>query len=294
MRFLLFLIFLAANTIAEQAPGIGALPEVQFENLSDRTLTRLGQKALTVRRGEWKHGETAHFVYHFFDRPMASAVAVEAEFYYRVIAGELGRDTAQWERKCHLFLFDDEADWKLFQKSGGLDPWTGGIHGEGALFLRRNPGWQSENATLPHEITHLVLYRFFGQGIPLWLNEGFAEYAATRCRAAFYRARGFNSRPQARSVKEGHYIPLAELTTATGYPEDELQVIAFYEESQKLVRFLCAADRKAFTGFLEAMGNGALLESAVSKCFGNRFLNLDAIEREFKSYATSPLIPTTP
>ena len=294
MRFLLFLILLGVSAFAEQAPAIGALPEVQFEKLTDRTLTRLGQKAITVRRGEWKHGETAHFVYHFFDRPMASAVAVEAEFYYRVIAGELGRDTALWERKCHLFLFDDEADWKLFQKFGGLDPWTGGIHGEGALFIRRNPGWQAENATLPHEITHLVLYRFFGQGIPLWLNEGFAEYAAARCRAAFYRARGFSARPHATPVKAGQYIALGELTGATGYPEDETQVIAFYEESQKLVRFLCAADRKAFTGFLEAMGNGALLESAVSKSFGNRFLNLDAIEREFKSYATSPLIPTTP
>ena len=294
MRFVLFLTLLAAVLHAEQAPPIGALPEVAFEKLSDRALTRLGQKALTVRPSEWKHGETAHFVYHFFDRPMASAVSVEAEFYYRVIASELGRDTAQWERKCHLFLFDDEADWKQFQKYGGLDPWTGGIHGEGALFLRRNPGWQAENATLPHEITHLVLYRFFGQGIPLWLNEGFAEYAATRCRAAFYRARGFNARPRATPVKAGHYIALADMTTATGYPEDELQVIAFYEESQKLVRFLCAADRKAFTGFLETMGNGALLETAVSKSFGNRFLNLDAIEHEFKSYATSPLIPTTP
>jgi hypothetical protein len=294
VRFFLVLVFLVTAARAEQQPPIGALPELSFDKLSDRMISALGQKALSIRPKDWKHAETAHFVYHFFDRPMASAVSVEAEFHYRVIAAELGKDTALWERKCHLFLFDDEADWKQFQKCGGLDPWTGGIHGEGALFIRRNPGWQAENGTLPHEITHLVLYRFFGQGIPLWLNEGFAEYAATRCRASFYRARGFNSRPRAASVKAAHYIPLAELTSAVTYPADELQVIAFYEESQKLVRFLCAADRKAFSVLLESLGNGARLETAFGKSFGTRFLNLESIEREFKGYATSPLIPSAP
>lgn len=294
MRFFLVLLLLAATCPAGQDAAIGAIPEVAFANLSDQLLTPLGRKALMIRPADWKHAETAHFVYHFFDRPMASAVSVEAEFHYRVIAAELGKDTTAWERKCHLFLFDNEADWKAFQTYGGLDPWTGGIHGEGTLFIRRNPGWQAENATLPHEIAHLVLYRFFGPGIPLWLNEGFAEYAATRCRAAFYRGRNFNSRPRAMPVMAESYIPLAELTAATAYPTDELKVIAFYHESQKLVRFLSAADRTAFPGFLDAMAKGARLETAVSRNFGNRFLNLDAIEREFKSYATSQLIPATP
>jgi hypothetical protein len=294
MRFFLTFIFLAAAAFAQPAPPNGAVTEIPFANLSDRALTMFGQRALQIRAGEWKHAETEHFIYHFFDRPMASAVSVEAEFYYRVIAAELGRETSAWERKCHLFLFDEEADWKAFQRFGGLDPWTGGIHAEGALFLRRNAGWKSDSPTLPHEITHLVIYRFFGPGIPLWLNEGFAEYAATRCRASFYRARGFNSRPRATSVKDGQYIPLAQLVGAMTYPADEERVVAFYEESQKLVRFLCAADRKGFGAFLEAMGKGALFETAARNSFGNRFLNLDAVEREFKSYATSPLIPTTP
>jgi hypothetical protein len=244
MRFLFILLMLATTAPSAEEASMGAIPELAFEKLSDRMLTGLGQKALTIRPKDWKHSETPHFIYHFFDRPMASAVSVEAEFYYRVIAEELGKDTASWERKCHLFLFDDPADWKQFQASGGLDPWTGGIHAEGALFLRRNPGPKAENATLPHEITHLVLYRFFGPGIPLWLNEGFAEYAATRCRAAFNRARGYNARPQATPVNSESYIPLADLTMAARYPEEDPKVIAFYNESQKLVRFLSGFSRR--------------------------------------------------
>ena len=294
MRFLAALIFLTASACAENAPPLGAVTEIPFQNLSDRALTGLGQKALQIRAGQWKHAETEHFIYHFFDSPMASVVSVEAEFAYRVIATELGKDTSAWERKCHLFLFDDATDWKAFQAFGGLDPWTGGIHSEGALFVRRNPGWKSENATLPHEITHLVIYRFFGPGIPLWLNEGFAEYAAARCRASFYRARGFNARPRANTVKEAQYFPVAELTGTMTYPTEDERLAAFYEESQKLVRFLSATNRNGFLAFLDAMGKGALFETAARNHFGNRFLNLDAVEREFKSYATSPLIPTTP
>ena len=294
MRFLAVLIFLVASAFADDAAQLGAMPEIAFANLSDRMLTALGKKALQVRPADWKHGETEHFVYHFFDRPTASAVSVEAEFSYRVIATELGRDTSTWERKCHLFLFDDAEDWKAFQKFGGLDPWTGGIHGEGALFILRRSGPRSDSNTLPHEITHLVLFRFFGPGIPLWLNEGFAEYAASRCRASFSRARGMNARPRAMSVNPALYIPVADLTGATGYPDEVDHVAAFYEESQKLVRFLTASDRKGFVAFLEAMGKGALFETAARTHFGNRFLNLDAVEREFKSYATTPLIPSTP
>ncbi len=294
MRFFSALLFLAAAACADPTPPSGPVVEVPFAQLSDRALTGLGQKALRVRAGQWKHAETEHFIYHFFDSPMASVVSVEAEFSYRVIATELGKDTSAWERKCPLFLFDDPADWKAFQAFGGLDPWTGGIHSEGALFVRRNPGWKSENATLPHEITHLVIYRFFGPGIPLWLNEGFAEYAASRCRASFYRARGFNARPRANSVKEDQYVTVSELTGAMTYPAEDARVAAFYEESQKLVRFLSAADRGGFLAFLESMGKGAQFETAARTHFGNRFLNLDAVEREFKTYATSPLIPTTP
>ena len=61
----------------------------------------------------------------------------------------------------------------------------------------------------------------------------------------------------------GLYIPLAELTSASEYPAEVENVAAFYEESQKLVRFLSAADRKGFVAFLDAMGKGALFETAV-------------------------------
>lgn len=292
MKVFLALFFaILGSSFAQQPQSLGSLPEVALEKLSDRSFTALAMRALGVRGGEWRHAETEHFIYHFFDAPTAAAVSVEAEFAYRIIAQELGRDTAAWERKCHLFIFSDEADWTQFTKAGALEPWTGGIHSQGFLFVRRAAGLLSKNQTLPHEITHLVLERFFGAGIPLWLNEGFAEYAGSRCRASFYRARGYNEKPRASAVSAERYIPVAQLTAMAAYPTEDTLVATFYNESEKLVRFLCATDKPSFLAFLDAMSKGARFDSALAKTFASRFPNVEALEKEFRPYAISQFIP---
>jgi len=265
--------------------GTGALKETSLELLSDRALTPLGKAALSIRPSEWKHAESANFVYHYFHSFIAAPVSVEAEFYYRVIARELEKDTTQWERKCHIYVFEEAADWAEFQKRGSLDPWTGGIHAAGSLFIRRDPQVKWKGSTLGHEVAHLVVERFFGAGVPLWLNEGYAEYAAARCYAAFHRARGFGARPGSRVVPEGMYVPVGQLTALLSYPEDVAQVGVFYRESERLVRFLSAADKRGFGTLFEALAKGARFETALAKGFGGRFKNLEALDSEFKSYA---------
>jgi hypothetical protein len=274
---------LLAQTSAEQP--VGGLPEVPFQALSDRSLTALGQAALTIRPADWKHAETTNFIYHYFQSFIVGPVSVEAEFYYRVIAKELEKDTTQWERKCHIFVFETDADWAEFQRKGSLDPWTGGIHSGGSLFIQRNPQVKFKGNTLGHEVAHLVVERFYGAGVPLWLNEGYAEYVSARCYAAFNRARGYNARPHSRPVPAGLFLPLAQLTSMLTYPKEVVEVGVFYSESERLVRFLSATDKRGFGVFLEALSKGNRFETGLTKGFGGRFINLDALEREFKSYA---------
>lgn len=269
-----------------RAENVGGIPEVEWARLSDRTVSPLGQAALQVRPQEWRHGETEHFVYHFFQSFVATPVSVEAEFFYKIIAQELQRDTRQWERKCHIFLFENAADWAEFQKRGALDPWTGGLHAAGELFIHRDASRKWKGHTLGHEIAHLVVYRFFGPGIPLWLNEGYAEYAASRGYASFYRARGYAARPRSQAIDPALYLPVTTLTSQLAYPADPVQVGVFYGESERLVRFLSAANKAGFSVFFEAMARGNRFESALSKGFGSRFASLEALDREFKEYAT--------
>ena len=275
---------LLAHAAADDSNG--ALNEVPFQSLSDRNLTALGQAAMSIHPNDWKHAETPNFIYHFFHGFIAAPVAVEAEFYYRVIAADLEKDTTQWERKSHIFIFETDADWKEFQKKGALDPWTGGIHSQGSLFIQRNPDLKFKGSTLGHEVTHLVVQRFFGSGIPLWLNEGYAEYSASRCYAAFNRARGYVARPTSRPVPADLYLPVGQLTSMVTYPQEVTQVGVFYSESERLVRFLTRGDKHGFEQVLEAMSKGNRFDTALNKGFAARFINVDSLEREFKPYAT--------
>lgn len=291
-RFPLPPLVLVIIHIASAAPAqnsatpLGALPEVTFASLSDRNLTPLGQSALAIRPNEWKHAETANFVYHFFQSFVAGPVAQEAEYYYRVIASEMEKETTQWERKCHVFIFEKPDDWRAFQGKAALDPWTGGICAGSELFIVRDPSYKWKGNTLGHEVAHLVANRFFGSGLPLWIREGHAEYAASRGYAAFHRLRGYRARPRTQAVNPSRFIALAQLTSAVAYPTNSAEVEVFYDESERLVRFLSAANKQGFARLFDALSKGNQFETALNKGFAGRFINLDALEREFKDYAT--------
>lgn len=278
------LLFLSVCSARGAGVDLGNFKPVEFRSLSDTTLAPLGQQALLIRQADWQHAESAHFVYHFFHDFIAAPVAAEAEFYYRIVATELKKDTAQWERKCHIYIFEKPEDWAAFQTRGALDPWTGGLHAAGELFIQRKPEMRFKGRSLGHEIAHLVVFRFFGNGVPLWLNEGYAEYSSERGYASFNRARGYNASPTARKLTPEQFIPLAQLSSANTYPSEVEKVVAFYSESERLVRFLSGVDKGGFLTLFESLSRGSRLESALSKGFGARFSSLEALESEFKAY----------
>jgi len=289
----ILLLITALSARAEDAPassddtrGLSGLREVELSALTDSAISPLGKAALSIEPALWKHAETPNFVYHFFHGFVATPVSVEAEFYYRIIAKGLGKDTTQWERKCHIYIFEKPEDWAEFQKKALLDPWTGGIQSGGDLFIQRNPENKFKGRTLGHETTHLVIYRFFGNGVPIWLNEGYAEYASIRGYASYERARGYNSKPTSEEIAPNDFMPLEKLTGLVTYPEDVKDVETFYHESEKLVRFLCSESEEKFVIFLDSMSKGNKLETALAKSYGSRFTSVDALETEFKKYAT--------
>jgi hypothetical protein len=75
----------------------------------------------------------------------------------------------------------------------------------------------------------------------------------------------------------------------TVYPTETWRREEFDAESERLVRFLIHADKHGFNVFLQAMSTGDRFEDAMRKGFGTRFTSLDALEREFKPYATQDM-----
>ncbi len=281
---------LSVSAAADPAgTGLDELKELGFASLSNPYITPLGTAALSIRPTEWKHAETENFIYHYFHGFVATPVSVEAEFYYRVIAKDLGKDTSHWERKAHIFIFEQPADWQAFQSRGNLDPWTGGIHAHGELFIQRDPAFKFKGNTLGHETAHLVIDRFFGSNVPVWLNEGYAEYISRVSYASYFRARGYDSHSRTETLTPAAYIPLEQLTNLLTYPADVRQVRAFYTEAEKLVRFLNTADKAKFQALLQALATGRMLDSALYSAYGSRFANVHSLEAEFQPYATQPV-----
>ena len=133
---------LFATSAVAQINESSSLPEIEFSQLSQRDPNPLGEKALAIHPEQWKHAETDHFIYHFVHSYVATPVSVEAEFHYRVIAKELERDQPAGDVKSHIYIFERPEEWQQFQVFGNLEPWSGGIHSAGSLFVQRKSGLQ--------------------------------------------------------------------------------------------------------------------------------------------------------
>jgi hypothetical protein len=276
---------LGGAIMAQVAPvtGLSSLPEVELSGLSGQDRSALGVKALAIDPAAWKHGETEHFIYHYQRSHVATPVAVEAEFHFRVISKELGKAEVPWTEKAHIYIFEQPAAWESFQTAGGLEPWTGGIQSGSSLFIVRNPAYRFTDNSLGHEVVHLVLRRLYGTNVPLWLNEGFAQFVSKGAHASFLRARGYSAKPTSSGVAREKLFPLATLTTM-GYPPAD-KVEAFYDQSERLVRFLVAADRPKFLELLELSARGHSFEAALTRIGSSSFANVSALEEQFAAYA---------
>ena len=261
-----------------------SLPEIEFSQLSQRDPNPLGEKALAIHPEQWKHAETDHFIYHFCHGYVATPVSVEAEFHYRVIAKELERDQPAGDIKSHIYIFERPEDWQQFQVFGKLEPWSGGIHSQGSLFVQRNPAYKFSNNLLGHEIVHLVLHRFYTDGIPCWLDEGFAQFISKDAHASYERARGFAAKPHSDAIAPQDLIPLSVLTAATHPPSDNVHI--FYDESERLVRFLAATDMPSFLSLLDALARHQPLETVLARLYSGRFASVSALEEKFRDYAS--------
>jgi len=286
MRFMLIfmLSILGLVTGNAQISESSSLPEVEFSQLSQRDPNPLGEKALAIHSEQWKHGETEHFIYHFVHTYIATPISIEAEFHYRVVARELERDQPATDTKSHIYIFEQPQDWQQFQMFGQLEKWTGGIHSAGSLFIVRNPAYKFTDNSLGHEIVHLVLHRFYSDGIPCWLDEGLAQYVSKGAHASYQRARGYIAKPHSPAIAAQDFIPLPTLVAMTHPPSDRVET--FYDESERLVRFLVLTDKASFLALLDALGRHQPFDTALLRTYAGKFPNPTALEEKFRDYAS--------
>jgi len=257
------------------------LVEKPWEQITDQQLFDHGKTALGQNPSKWHHAETEHFVIHFHKRIDAQKVVRQAEFYYDQVKKDLMVEKDRFDRKSHIFLFEKEEEWHQFVADAKFMEWAAGVSSRSELyFLSRKGSGDFAAGTLAHEMTHCIFYRFVPRRIPMWLNEGFAEFESGNAYAKF-KGIGGGNRGSGRGGAAGY--PLQKLLAAKEYPKDRNDVHEFYRTSERLVRFLITKlDRNRFVPLVMKIADGASLESAVLEIHADKFKSFDEFVKRYE------------
>lgn len=96
--------------------------------------------------------------------------------------------------------------------------------------------------------------------------------------------RGYLAKPHSYSLAPDQLIPLEELVTLASAPSDRVET--FYDESERLVRFLVHTDKARFLHFLQVMSTGAKFDRTLLATYAGTFASMDDFKAKFLDFAS--------
>lgn len=116
-------------------------------------------------------------------------------------------------------------------------------------------------ATLKHELCHLILHRHIERGnLPRWIDEGVCQWASGGIAELMA---GDEGRVLAKAEVSGRLISMSELET---FPEDERSLILAYEESKSIVEYIVSEyGKQGILNLLENLKEGYSLNDSILK-----------------------------
>ena len=136
---------------------------------------------------DWReHGSDHFIIFYTGDKDFAKDVARNAESYYKKIAVGLGyprySDFWTWGKRVKIYIYPDHTS---YIKASEMPKWSHGMADYGKKMIM-SYAWSDLfiDSVLPHEIAHLIFRDFVGftGKIPLWLDEGSAQWAEDKKR----------------------------------------------------------------------------------------------------------------
>ena len=264
-------------------PSARAAPSPSAPDADLSVLLPMDREILDDTRFNWRQIQTEHFTIHCERKAFAAKVARLAEQFYSAISSDLPdlQDHIA-PRRSHIFIFRHARDWQaVVAETPGLEPWTASLVRGQVMWLQELDGDSSEKmGILAHETTHLVFNRFLRVQLPLWLNEGLAEYYRE---FAYRAARGMGRSKRSAFPPLRTAMPLAELLAATTYPTDPAQVDVFYKTGKYIVGWLLwKLPREQWDAFFGRVLAGESATDALLDVYG--WSDLDAMQDDFERF----------
>src|SRR6185436_19890358 len=135
----------------------------------------------------------------------------------------------------------------------------------------RPPGSFSWQATLWHEMTHVITLQMSNQRIPRWLTEGISEYEETKARPDWGREMEI---PFALALERGKALKLADLNS--GFTRPDTIALAYYEASLLVDHIVQTYGQAKLHALVKSYGEGLEGNEAIEKRIGVTLPELQA------------------
>jgi hypothetical protein len=261
--------------------------EIKTADMDERALKNCSaaRELLESDPDKWRHGQTPHYVIHFFANEgdlFARKVAELVEFLYGYISQDLGLSQDRHPLRSHIFTFRNEYRWKKFLKTqSSMEKWSYSYVFGACMFLQQAKNTKDSSEVIAHENTHLVVNHFVPGRLPIWLNEGVAEYYGEFGLSEF---RGLKRHPGSVFRGLSDALPLTRLLKITkDYPSDEKEVHKFYATSKYFVGFLLTKKpHDKFPAFLMDIAKDVSVIDALREHYG--FSDVTTLQKEFSRF----------
>ncbi|MDR0993941.1 MAG: hypothetical protein LBN38_05180 [Verrucomicrobiota bacterium] len=259
------------------------MQEVSSKEVDTAHLLPKDIKVLRDPAYKWKHLQTEHFIIHYDQKMFAAKVARFAESFYTAISADL----PNWKdrvspARSHIFIFNvHPREWRAFLDGQGAMEWGVSFCRGNALYLQElGQSTSQKMELLAHEITHLVFNRFLPFPIPLWLNEGLAEYYGE---FAYRAAKGMGQSRKQAFPPLRNACPLPTLNFACAIRHDIEAVRVFYDTSKYLVGYLrLKHSPENWDAFFARVTYGEEAWAALLSTYG--WADIEALEKDFRKF----------
>jgi len=134
-----------------------------------------------------------------------------------------------------VFVIDQEADWDRILQAAGNRVEGAALHIGREIYLRRSAEGSTPWIDIPHELVHFRLWQTHGGRLPLWLEEGLAQYMGWELARRYQLARGLELERELPALAPEHLLPWEEMMQWSAYPAGPAALMAFYRQSEELV-----------------------------------------------------------
>ncbi len=239
----------------------------------------------------FKQQSGKHFIVYFddtIDDAWAHDVLNQAEKYYDTIAETIGYARYQnfwtWDERVKIVVYANQKD---FMDQTHQPSWsTGFVVRDYKLFSSRviiSYLQEQDFLTnvLPHEISHLILRDFIGfdQKIPLWFDEGIAQFFENGRREEAYKVMKL-------LVKNDKALPIIDLFNKDIHAEKEdWKVLQFYAQSVSVVDFLISKyGSESFGELCRSLKDGDEFEDALKKTYNPSLDSAQTLEQKWLNF----------